>query len=106
MATQREREGGILEHVMHALEIRCPVASIPERLLVNVNTLGLGESITVGDLELPARAEAIPEPHELVVHCVAPVEAPEEDEAVAAGGAEPEVIGRREDGTEEGESEG
>jgi len=99
------REGGILEHVMHTLEIRCPVASIPDRLLVNVNALGLGESITVGDLPLPTGAEAIPDPHELVVHCVAPVEAPEE-EVVAAGAVEPEVIGRREGEAEEGEKEG
>jgi large subunit ribosomal protein L25 len=99
------REGGILEHALHTLEIRCPVASIPDRLLVNVNALGLGESITVGDLELPAGAVPVPEPHELVVQCVAPAEVPEEEEVVAAGAAEPEVIGRREGEAEEGERE-
>ncbi len=96
------REGGILEHVLHDLEIRCPVASIPDRLLVNVNSLGLGEAITVADLELPAGASATADPNDLVVHCVAPVEVPEEEE-VAAGAAEPEVIGRKEGEAEEGE---
>jgi large subunit ribosomal protein L25 len=95
------REGGILEHVLHALEIRCPVASIPDRLLVNVNSLGLGASITVADLELPSGALALADPNDVVVHCVAPLEVPEEEEAVAAGAAEPEVIGRKEGEAEE-----
>lgn len=99
------REGGILDHVLHSLEIRCPVAVLPERLLVKVSALNLGQAILVSDLELPAGATALADPHEMVVHCVAPMEMPEE-EAVAAGAAEPELIGRRETEGEEGESEG
>ncbi len=75
------RDGGILEHVLHSLEIRCPVTSLPERLLVKVNALGVGQAILVSDLELPAGASALAEPHEMVVHCVAPMEMPEEVEA-------------------------
>jgi large subunit ribosomal protein L25 len=97
------REGGILDHVLHDLEILCPVRSIPDRLLVNVNSLGLGEAITVSDLELPSGASTTADPNDLVVHCVAPVEVPEEEEVAAAGAAEPEVIGRKEGEAEEGE---
>lgn len=100
------REGGILDHLLHELEIRCPVSSIPDRLLVNINALGLGDAITVADLELPDRAEAMAEPHAVVVHCVAPMEQPEEEEEGLAGSAEPEVIGRREGEAGEGEGEG
>ena len=41
----------------------------------------------------------------VVVHCIMPVEAPEEDE-LAAGGNEPEVIGRKEEDGSEGSGAG
>ncbi len=93
------RQGGVLDHVVHELEILCPVSAIPEKLIVSINSLELGNAITVADLALPEGATASLDPGTIVVHCVEPVEVP--DELAAASGAEPEIIGRK-DGEEAG----
>jgi len=94
------REGGVVEHSVREVRIRCPVTSIPERLAVNVNSLHLDGAITTADLELPPGAELLSDGKAVVVHCVQPV--PEEEEEVVAGeGAEPEVIGRKAEEEEE-----
>ncbi|MBX3412058.1 MAG: 50S ribosomal protein L25 [Pirellulales bacterium] len=86
------RDGGVIELLQHEVEIDCPAGSIPEKLVVNVNHLGLGQTLTFGKLELPAGASLVSDPHEVVVSCHLPVEAKEEE--VGAEGAEPEIIGR------------
>jgi large subunit ribosomal protein L25 len=92
--------GGIIQHVLHEVEINCPVQSIPEKILVNINGLNLGQSITAAELTLPEGAQLVTDPDVIVVQCVEPVE--EKVVEMVAEGAEPEVIGRRE---EEGEAE-
>ncbi len=97
------KEGGIIEHQLHEVEIECEATEIPERLAVNINHLGLNESITAGQIELPPTARLLIDADNVVVQCVVPTEAPEVEEP-AAGEAEPEVIRRRAEGEgEEGE---
>ena len=76
-------------------------ADIPEKLTVNINDLELNGSITVAQLELPARAKVFEEPGKDVVQCVEMVEELEVEAEV--GEAEPEVIGRKKE-DEEAES--
>lgn len=97
------KEGGIVQLLLHEVEILCPVESIPDVFEVSVNDLHLDQEITAGQLELPQGASLITSADEVVVHCVdaARVAAPLEEEALA-GEAEPEVIRRKE---EEGEGE-
>ena len=97
------KEGGIIEHQLHDVEIECEATEIPERLAVNINHLGLNESITADQIELPPTARLLIDADSVVVQCVVPTEAPEV-EAPAAGEEEPEVIRRRpEEEGEEGE---
>ena len=98
------KEGGIVEHLVHEVEIECKATSVPEKLVVNINHLKLGEAITVADLALPEGAKCHADPAAIVAHCVLPVAAPEEEEVVEGGEAEPEVIGGRKE-EEEGEAE-
>jgi large subunit ribosomal protein L25 len=94
------REGGVVEHMIHQVEIACPAGSIPEKLKVNINHLKLDESITLAQLELPQGARLLAEDLEAVmVQCVIPAEVPDED-ASAAGEGEPEVIGAKKDDEE------
>ncbi len=72
--------------------IECRANAIPEHLEVNINELGLGQSLTVADLEIPEGIKVQLADDTAIVSCVEPVEMPEE-EAVADMGAEPEVIG-------------
>ena len=96
------KEGGVVEHLIHEVRVECPASAVSEKLEVNINSLKLGESITVADLKLPEGASVHDDPAAVVVHCVEPVEAPEEEaEAVST---EPEVIGakeKEEEGTKE-----
>jgi large subunit ribosomal protein L25 len=101
------KEGGIVQLVLHEIEIMCPVELIPDVFDVNVNELHLHGEITAGQIKLPEGASLISSPDEVVVHCVdaTRMAAPLEEEAALAGeGAEPEVIGRKKE--EEGEEEG
>jgi len=100
------REGGVLNQLVHEVEIECPAGSIPEKVLVNVNNLKVGESLTVADLELPEGAQCLEAPETIVVQCVMPVEVPEEEMVAAeAGPAEPEVIGAKKQKEEEEEQQ-
>ena len=47
------REGGILEHQLHSLEVECVPKDIPEGFSVNVETLEVGDSLHVSDIAVP-----------------------------------------------------
>ena len=94
------KEGGLVEQTRHELDYECEAASIPEKLIVNINNLKLGESITVAQLELSDGAAVLNPPETVVVQCVEPAAVPEEEE-LGGEEAEPEVIGRKAE--EEGE---
>jgi len=88
------RNGGVIQHMIHEVEMECEVTAIPDKLHVNVNHLELGSAIKVSDLKLPEGAKIDLDPEDIVVQCVEP--AVEEEEASAeAGAAEPEIIGRK-----------
>jgi large subunit ribosomal protein L25 len=100
------KEGGMVQLVLHEVEILCPVELIPDVFEVSVNDLHLHGEITAGQLSLPPGASLITSPDEVVVHCVdaSRMAAPVEEAPIAGESAEPEVIGRKkEEGEEEGE---
>ncbi|MBL8023967.1 MAG: 50S ribosomal protein L25 [Elusimicrobia bacterium] len=90
--------GGVLEHILRNLRVRCLPADIPDGISVDVSQLQLNQGIKVKDVVLPAGVECITEGEGLVLNIVAPVEeevAPTPVAgAVAAGGTEPEVIAK------------
>ena len=91
------REGGVVNQLVHEVEIACPASVIPEKLVVNINHLKLNDTITLGDLELPQGAKLLVDDLEAVaVQCVVPAELPEEGSGEAVPG-EPEVIGAKEE---------
>jgi len=49
--------GGVLEQVVHDLPVRCTPGSIPDAVEVDVSRLAIGDSLTVGDIELGAGVE-------------------------------------------------
>jgi large subunit ribosomal protein L25 len=97
------KQGGVVEQMVHDVQIECPAGSIPEKMFVSVNHLQLDGTITLGQLELPPKAKAIGDPETLVVQCVIPVEKPEEGAEAEGAAAEPEVIGGKKE--EEAEEE-
>ncbi len=99
--------GGVLEHILREVRVRCLPTDIPEIINVDISKLETGQSITVDSLPKPEGVEVLNDPHAIIVNVVAPTEleeAPAAAEAVVAGaaGAEPEVIskGKKEEGAE------
>jgi large subunit ribosomal protein L25 len=82
--------GGILDQVLHRLEIRVFPADIPEHVNLDVTPLGIGKSIYVRDVKLP-KVEILNDPNLPICSVVAP-RTEEAPAATADATAEPEVI--------------
>lgn len=78
--------GGILQHGVREVEIKCLPTEIPEALEVDVTGLGIGDNLTVGEITPPAGVEIISDLDTIVATVVAPrleeEAAPEEEAAV------------------------
>lgn len=96
------REGGVVEHVTHEIEIECAANALPEKIVVSVNELHMGESVTAADLKIPDGASLLTSEEAIIVHVIEPTVEVDDADLLGADGAEPEVIGGRKD--EEGES--
>jgi len=110
-----KRDGGILQHVLREIEIKCLPDKIPGHLEIDISKLEIGQSIHVKDIQVGEGIEVITTPDEIIVNVVAPAvekepEAPVEGIVAAAEPetAEPEVIkkGKKEEKEEaEGKAE-
>jgi large subunit ribosomal protein L25 len=106
------KEGGILQHALHKLEIECFPKDIPSHIEVNVEHLNIGDSVRVSDLKYE-NFQILESPEATIAGVIPPTvevvpeAAPAEGEAVAAAEpTEPEVIakGKKEE-EEEAEEE-
>jgi large subunit ribosomal protein L25 len=96
------KDGGIVEHLVHEVEIECEALSIPDKIWLNINDLQKDGHLLASDLQLPAGVVLITDADTMIVHCVE-ARVDEEEGGPAAGVAEPEIIGRKAE--EEGEAE-
>lgn len=85
--------GGILDQILHELEISVDPSNIPSRIDCDVSALTIGHSIHAGELPLPEGVELLTDAEATVCVCAAPrvVEETEPAEGEAAA-AEPELI--------------
>ncbi len=100
-------QGGILDLVMREVEIECLPADIPAHIDVDVSHLEYGHGVRVSDLPKSDKIKYLNDPDLTVVHVTAVKEeaAPTADAAAAdaaAAPAEPEVIKKGKQETEEG----
>ena len=89
-----------MHHLLHEVHVECLAGNIPEKIEVSINSLALDETIRVGDLEVDESIKILDDESRGVVHCVLPVEQPDEEEEAVGDAAEPEVIGRKEEDEE------
>ncbi len=94
------RQGGVVQHLVHQIEIECLATAIPEKIQLNINHLEIGSEIKVSELELPQGVKLLSDGDAVAVQCVEPV-AEVEEAAGLTEGAEPEVIGRKPEAEEE-----
>lgn len=79
------KEGGVVEHLIHNIEIFCRPADLPERIGLDISELALGQSFHVRDLPLPKGVETHVDGDVLVVIVTEPrVAVPEPAAAPAA----------------------
>lgn len=83
--------GGQLDHHLWNISLECLVTAVPERLVMNISNLGVGEVLRVSDLEVPDGVEILTGADEVVVGCIVPTEM--KVEADLEPGEEPAVAG-------------
>ncbi|MHB9028973.1 MAG: 50S ribosomal protein L25 [Candidatus Latescibacterota bacterium] len=89
-------EGGILEHIMHTVEISCFPHQIPDAITLNVTELHTGAIIHVKDIP-HEEFDLLSEPEATVIHIVTPRVVAGEEQPSEVGPVEPEVIGKKEE---------
>ncbi len=100
------KAGGMLDESTREVTVKGLVTAIPEHLVVDVSELDMNETLQVADLVVPEGIEVMADPEEVLCSVLPPrkVEVEEgaegEEVAEAVGGAEPELVGKKE---EEGE---
>ncbi len=101
------KDGGMVQHILHHIEVKCFPKDIPEHIDVDITELEVGDSIHVSSLYVP-NVEILDDEDSTIVAIVAPtvLKEPEEEAAeVAEEPEEPEVVGKgkKEEDEEEGE---
>lgn len=95
------KEGGLLEHRLHEIDIECLPKDIPENIEVDITELLVGESVHVSDLTLPDAVKILNFMEQSVVSVttVKAEEEPEIEEEIEEGDEEAEAT--EEETTEE-----
>ena len=101
------KDGGIVQHTLHSIEIECLPENIPPQIEVNIEALMIGDSVQIKDIPVK-NFEILDSPDSTIVSILPPaveeVVAPVAAEgAVEEQSAEPEVIAK---GKKEEEPEG
>jgi large subunit ribosomal protein L25 len=78
------RRGGILNIVRHGIEMVCSVDNIPERLVVDLDGLEIGDSVHSGAVQMPEGARPVIHERDFTVASIAASSAVREEAAAAA----------------------
>ncbi len=99
------KEGGILETLLHSLEVECLPKDLPEEITLDISELVLGHALHVSDLKLPEGVKSMAAPDQVL--CIVAHRKAEEEAAPAAVAAEGEeaVAAEGEEGAEEKKEE-
>jgi large subunit ribosomal protein L25 len=101
-----KNSGGVLEHIMFKLKVRCLPKDLPEQITVDVTSLELGKAFHLGEIKAPAGVEIIGDKSMPVVTVAMP--RTEEEEVAAtttetAAAGDVEMIKEKKEEGEEGE---
>jgi large subunit ribosomal protein L25 len=98
-------KGGILEQPLRQLFVECLPLNIPERIVVDVSALDVGDAVHVRDLMAGEGVRILEDGGRVVASVVSPA-VEEVAPAAEEKPAEPEVVGKREKAEAEAEAEG
>ncbi|HTY08822.1 MAG TPA: 50S ribosomal protein L25 [Candidatus Edwardsbacteria bacterium] len=101
------KEGGIIEHILHSVEVSCLPADIPDKIVLDVSTLKLGQSLHISDIQAD-KFQVLGAATQPIVSVIVPRAMEEEATAATAAApaegeapAEPELITRKKKEDEE-----
>jgi large subunit ribosomal protein L25 len=100
-----KRDGGVLEHLVQEVPVKCIPSLIPESIQVDVSGLEIEGSVHLSDLSFPEGVVCTLDDDRTVCIVSAPravVEEEAEEREEGAAAAEPEVIGQADEGGDEG----
>lgn len=99
--------GGILEHVLHRVRVRCLPKDIPESIVIDVTNLDVGKTIHIGDIQPPPGVEILGDKTISVVSVAAPITEEQEKAELEAAAAAPaaDQVEMIKEKKEEGEGE-
>jgi large subunit ribosomal protein L25 len=86
------KQGGVLEHVLFTVHVRCLPANVPERIDADVSSLGIGDSLKVADLRSEGDFAVLNDPDAVVALMTAPVSEEEFEAMQAAVSGEPAEV--------------
>lgn len=84
-------EGGVLNFIERAIEVRCLPTSIPQHIDIDVTNLKIGDSLHLDEVQLPEGVEKGSQMNSTLIAVVPPTKE-EEAAPVLTAAAEPEVI--------------
>ena len=101
------RDGGVIDHKTHDVDIRCRPSKLPDHVEVDVRNLDVNQAIHVEELPELEGVEYLNEPAQVIVSCQPPtVEAePEEDAEEVAADEVPSTKVSDDEDAPEGEDE-
>jgi large subunit ribosomal protein L25 len=97
------KDGGVLQHSLHKLNIECLPKDIPSHIDIDVSDLNIGDSVKISDLKLE-NVNILHDDASVIVSIVHPTVIKEIVEEVTEEAAEPEVIGKGKEEESEEES--
>jgi large subunit ribosomal protein L25 len=92
--------GGVLEHILFKLKVRCLPKDLPEQILVDVSHLEIGKAIHLGEIKAPEGVEIIGDKHISVIAVAAPRAEEEVVATEAKGAADVEMTKEKKEGEE------
>jgi large subunit ribosomal protein L25 len=98
-------QGGMLDQLLREVEVECLAVDIPEVIELDVSGMSIGHVLRISDIKVPANLTMVTGPEVAVASVILPrMEEEKPEEAVAAEGAEPEVVGEKDKKEKEGEA--
>ena len=82
-------DGGVVELIVHEVEIECAAIAIPDKVIIRIDSLKLGGHLNADQIDLPAGTTMLEDAGLTIVHCIKPKDVAAE---AAAGGDQPELI--------------
>lgn len=85
------KEGGVLEHPLFQLHIRCLPTEVPEHLDADITSLNIGDVLRVSELTVPTGIEVLNDPDTIVASVAAPISEEQLEAMEAEAGIEAEA---------------